>query len=151
MLQEKLANQTLNDEKVVTDDQVKLTKEEVNYIYNLGVRQFEVGNYEKATLLFQFVISCDSKNALFFKALAGCLHACEDFMGAFLNYQMAYILDAKTNSDCLFYCGVCMYELDNLDTAKKSFEEFLLSSPSDDKLLPKTNMYLKAINNKQIN
>ncbi|MFN8770722.1 MAG: hypothetical protein ACK5Z5_09775 [Neisseriaceae bacterium] len=123
---------------------IKLNEKELDYLYNLGVRYFKLNNFSQALPLFQITVAYDSSNIVYLKALAGCLQALKEFLSAHFIYKIAYIIDNK-NDECLFYSGVCLYELGQLDNATQEFDAFL-SITTNKELSKKANLYLEIIN-----
>lgn len=143
----------MNTSKELTglmQNKVGFTKEELHFLYNLGVKNFKTKNYMKALPFFQIICNFDNQNIMYLKALAGCLHASNNYIDAILSYKCCLILDdSKLNHDCLFYCGVCFFELKQYDDSVKEFNNFLLLSEesSNQDQIKTAKLYLHAIAN----
>lgn len=120
------------------------TQDEMNYLYNLGVRHLQVNDYEKAIPLFQMLVSCDSTNSLYVKALASAMQGSGNYSSALFSYKFAYVLDNAKNADCLFYCGVCYFNLGNFDSAKSEFELFLTTKSANKEMNERSKLYIEA-------
>ena len=106
-----------------------ITDQELNFIYNLGVKKCDVGDFTGAISLFQFLTLCKPANALYIKATAGCFQNLEQYLQAFVHYQTASFLDPKNNQDCFFFMAFCSLKLQENDRAKALFEQFLKGNP----------------------
>jgi hypothetical protein len=122
--------------------------DELNYLYNLGVKQVQIKNYAKALPIFELLNIVDNMNALYSKALAGCHHAMGDYANALFKYKFTYLLDSEKESDCLFYSGVCLYEAEMFERAEKEFNDYLQKQNKSVEFSGKTALYLQAIKQK---
>lgn len=128
--------------------QEDFSKIEKDCLYNMGVKNFQLKNFSKALAVFIVLVQRDATNSLYVKALAGCLQAMNDYASALFTYKFAYTLDPAKNSDCLFFCGVCLYELEQYEEAKIEFDKCLnIANNITDEMKNKNNLYLKAIEN----
>ncbi|MDQ5921564.1 MAG: Anaphase-promoting complex, cyclosome, subunit 3 [Pseudomonadota bacterium] len=128
----------------------KFSKQELNYLYNVGVNNFKTKNYQRALSMFQLLLMLDANNPLYMKAAAGAYHITKNYLSAILAYRYCYALDpSPMNHDCKFYIGVCYFETNNWEIAKTEFEDFLKQA---DKNMPELNkkaqLYLLAIDKK---
>ncbi len=108
---------------------VSLSKEELNYIYNMGAKKCEIGDFENALPIFQFLSLYSVGNPLYLKAIAGCLQNLSQFKDAYMYYQSAYMCDMKNSQDCLFYMGFCAIKLQEPDMAKDLLSKFIEKNP----------------------
>ena len=120
----------------------ELTDQDVAFLYNLGVRLFRLGQYNKTLSIFQLLVVYDQRNVIYLKSLAGCCQALSEFSRAAFLYQHAYALDNSSN-DCLYYSGVCL--LENSPTEAKALFEAYLSSEPAKPFAKKTKMYLTVL------
>ncbi|MCE2706586.1 MAG: hypothetical protein LW807_05860 [Proteobacteria bacterium] len=125
-------------------------KNELDYLYNLGVKSFQVGDYTKALPIFQLLKGANSTNVLYSKALAGCYHAMGDYMNALFSYKFTYLLDQDNESDCLFYSGTCLYELGKFEQAQKEFVKYTQQKNINVEFCSKAELYLESIKQKSI-
>lgn len=134
-------------DKIDKKDTLKIdfTQNELDYLYNLGVRYMQANDYAKATPIFQLLASSNPTNLLYMKGLAGCFQASGNFMDAVFSYKFVYLLDMEKNNDCLFYCGVCLYKIDNFLQAKTEFKSFVDSPNAEPEMVERANLYLAAI------
>lgn len=125
--------------------QNQLDQQERDYLYSLGVKHMQANDFAKAVPIFQLLTACNTTNELYLKALAGCLQATGDYINALFSYKYVYALNIKENSDCLFYCGVCLYKLENYNRAKIEFTDFINAGKSSIEMLDRAKLYLEAI------
>lgn len=104
---------------------ISLSKEEINYIYNLGAKKCEIGDFQNALPIFQFLSLFKPGTSLYLKAIAGCLQNLEKYMEAYMYYQSAFMVDTKANQDCLFYMAFCAIKLQKNDQALELLNQFL--------------------------
>ena len=109
--------------------QVSLTQEEMNYIYNLAAKKCEIGDFENALPIFQFLVLYKPSDMLYQKSMAGCLQNLQKYTEAYMQYQTVYMLDSENNQDCLFYMAFCAIKMEKPDIAKNLLEEFLSQNP----------------------
>lgn len=99
----------------------RLNEDELSFLYNQGVKAFQVRNYSKALPIFLLLIKYQPTNDLYAKALAGTMQASKDYISAALMYKYAYSLSQETSHDMLFYAGVCFYEAKQYEAALTDF------------------------------
>lgn len=109
---------------------VKLSREEINYIYNLGAKRTEIGDFHSALPIFQFLVLFDTRNPLYIKAVAGCMQNLDRFLEAYTYYQIAYEFDKEGQQDCLFYMAFCAIKQNMQNEAGKLLDEFITKNPS---------------------
>jgi tetratricopeptide (TPR) repeat protein len=93
---------------------INLSKEEINYIYNLAVKKCEIGDFQNALPIFQYL-----------KAIASCFQNLEQYMEAYMYYQSAFVVDFNNNQDCLFYMGFCAIKMQKPDQARDLLNQFI--------------------------
>lgn len=108
---------------------ISLSKEEINYIYNLGAKKCEIGDFQNALPIFQFLTLFKPGTPLYLKAIAGCMQNLEQYMEAYMYYQSAFMVDMKNNQDCLFYMGFCAIKLQKNEQAVELLTQFLKDNP----------------------
>lgn len=117
---------------------------ELLFVYNLGAKKFEVGDYEGALAVFLFLNASKPNTALYLKSAASCYQNMERYEDAFYMYQSTYIVDTKTNYDCLFYLGFCGIKLGQKDEAKGLLNLFVDNYP-DHELVKKAKLLLNGL------
>lgn len=127
----------------------ELSELEQKYLYNLGVKNFKTKNYSRALAIFQMLFIWDGSDSMYCKALAGCYQASGNcFMAALMYSHCLNIDDSLINKDCLFYLGVCLFELKDYQAAKNHFSNFKTETAQImPELHKKTDLYLKALQN----
>ena len=80
--------------------------------------------------------------------MAGCFQNLERFDEALLCYQSAYILDKKTNSDCLFYMGYCALKLKKNKPALEFLTKFCETNPEHE-LVKKAKLFMNGLSQEQ--
>lgn len=108
---------------------ISLSDEEINYIYNLGAKKCEIGDFQNALPIFQFLTLFKPGTPLYLKAIAGCMQNLEQYMEAYMYYQSAYMVSKTQHSDCLFYMAFCAIKLTNNDQAIELLNQFLKFNP----------------------
>ncbi len=108
---------------------ISLTKEEINYIYNLGAKKCEIGDFQNALPIFQFLTLFQPGTPLYLKAIAGCSQNLEKYMEAYMYYQSAFMVNTKENQDCLFYMAFCAIKLEKSDQAHELLTQFIKDNP----------------------
>jgi tetratricopeptide (TPR) repeat protein len=138
--------ESINGLKELIDSKigVELNPEEMIYIYNLGAKKCEIGDFENAIPIFQFLLFKDMKNTLYMKSMGGCFQNLERFDEALLCYQSSYILDKKANSDCLFYMGYCALKLKKNEQALEFLTKFCETNP-DHELVKKAKLFMNGL------
>jgi len=109
---------------------ISLSKEEINYIYNMGAKKCEIGDFQNALPIFQFLVLFKPAETLYMKAIAGCLQNLEQYMEAYMYYQSAFMAKMKDNPDCLFYMAFCAIKLQKNDEALNLLNHFLKDNPN---------------------
>ncbi len=104
---------------------ISLSKEEINYIYNLAAKKCEIGDFQNALPIFQFLVLFKPGTSLYLKAIAGCLQNLEQYMEAYMYYQSAFMVDMKNSQDCLFYMGFCAIKMQKNDQARELLTQFV--------------------------
>ncbi len=124
------------------------TKDDLNYLYNLGVRNFKTKSFARAISVFLLLTVIEPDNHAYLKALAGSYQANNDFLNAMLTYKYCYsLIPQASNIDCLFYSGVCFYESHDYLSAKAEFEKFLNGMGEHfNELKNQAELYLLSIN-----
>ncbi len=117
-------NQLLKEKHNVT-----LSQEELNYIYNMGAKKCEIGDFENAVPIFQFLTLYKPGFPLYLKAIAGCLQNLEKYMDAYMYYQSAFMVDQKNSQDCLFYMGFCAIKMQKNKEAQEVLTHFIEKNP----------------------
>ena len=123
---------------------ISLTEEEINYIYNLGAKKCEIGDYKNALPIFQFLVLLKPNYSLYLKSIAGCLQNLESYMEAYMYYQAAFMVDSKGCQDCLFYMAFCAIKLEKSEQALPLLNQFLQDNPGHE-LEKKSKLLLKGI------
>lgn len=108
---------------------VSFTKEELNYIYNQGVKKCEIGDFQNALTLFQFLTLLRPGVPLYLKSVASCLQHLEKYLEAYMHYQSAFIVDIKQQQDCLFFMGFCAIKIQKEQQAVELLTSFLENNP----------------------
>lgn len=121
---------------------LSLSTKELNYMYNLAAKKCQVGDYNNALNIFQFLTIYDTGNVFYTKAAAGCMQSLEKYQEAYDLYQTAFMLDSKNNPDCLFYMAYCAIKQNNYTDAVSLLESFL-EKKSDNNLEKKANLLLE--------
>lgn len=126
----------------------KLNNDELVFLYNQGVKAFQLRNYSKSLSMFLLLVQQDPTNVLFVKALASAMQGSKDYINAALIYKYAYSLDMEANNELLFYAGICFYEAKQYNLAESSFTEYIKYNNDDNNVSDKiktTKMYLNII------
>lgn len=127
-----------------------LTNNESIQLYNHAINLFQAGNYVEAKDILSMVISSLSRSenhVVYSKALAGCYQALEQYEDAIIHYKFTCVMDFLKNehNDCLFYIGVCNYNLGNVEIARKNFADFEVFASEYPKLLTRLALYKKLL------
>lgn len=104
---------------------LKLTVSEEKYLYNLGAKKCQIGDFATAMPLFQLLITINPSNYLYLKALAACQQNKREYLIAYCLYNCSYTFHKDENTDCLFYMGICQLELSKSEQARSCFEELI--------------------------
>ena len=132
-------------------------QDEKNYLYNIGVEKFQIGDYESAYKYYTLLIMIDPQNSLYLKALAGVLHSQKKFQEAIIRYEECYHLaDKLDNIDSLYYIADCYINLGEKDLAKQFLEQFLDEINNNsylqqkyERLIKRAKLIVKGIINEQ--
>ena len=92
----------------------------MNGIYSIAYRYYQVGRYEEAMRLFQFLCLYDHLNVRYFKALAAAQFMLKEYKHAVAVYSFCYLLD-KDNPEYPFQSGLCHLAMGQLDEAESGF------------------------------
>lgn len=111
---------------------ISLSKEEINYIYNLGAKKCEIGDFQNALPIFQFLTLFKPGTPLYLKAIAGCLQNLEEYMQAYMYYQSAFMVGMKENQDCLFYMAFCAIKMQKNEQAQELLTQFIKDNAGHD-------------------
>ena len=124
----------------------RLTEAEQRFLYNLAVKNFKTGNYRRALPVFQFLVLEDSGSYLYLKSLAACYYGLKEYWLALATYEQCLLVTAaEERFECLYYMGMCHFELTTYAAAKVAFDNFLDNSPTNASLIKKARLYLEAI------
>lgn len=135
-------------ENCLNSDTLELNSDELIYLYNQGVKAFQIGNYTKALSMFLLLVKHDPTNLNYIKALAGSMQATKDYLSAAIMYKYAFSLSSGVDYDTLFYAGVCFYEAKHYQMAKSNLSEYLVnqcSNKNNEEKINKSKMYLNMI------
>lgn len=134
----------MSDEKKILEQ--RLTDPEQRFLYNLAVKNFKTANYQRALPVFQFLVLEDNNNYLYLKSLAACYYSLKEYWMALATYEQCLLVSsAEERFECLYYMGMCHFELTAYAAAKVAFDNFLDSSPTNATLIKKARLYLEAI------
>jgi tetratricopeptide (TPR) repeat protein len=135
----------------------QLTQEDYKSLYNIGVKKFEIGDFDGAVDVFQLLVAQNKdsliqgmstekvKNyVLYLKALASSFQNLDEYLLAYTYYNGAYLLDAVNNYDCLFYMGFCALKDNKKELAAQHFNEFISKDP-EHSLVKKAKLFLQAL------
>ncbi len=137
----------LEQQQVPSQKKAEFTRSELNYLYNLGVKNFKTKSYSRALSVFEVLTSIDPINNLYMKAMAGTYHAMKNYLAAIVTYNYCYGLDSSTNNDdCIFYTAVCLFESGDFTKARIEFDKFLAKKETNAPELNKqAELFLLAI------
>ena len=124
---------------------LEFNEKELNYIYNLGAKKCEIGDYEGAEPLFQFLSIYQPNNPLYLKAMGGCYQGLEQFAIAIPFFTLAYALDQKKQLDCLFYIGFSHLKNKNPQEAKQILTKFIELAGEEHELVKKAKLFLNGL------
>ena len=97
---------------------------DIYYWEQLGRIYYEKNDFPKARECFEFIeaIDPDNKSARMMKA--SCLFSMENWQDAY-NIYKELLADDKTSYTLLYYCGRCLYEMEQYDLAYDHFMDTL--------------------------
>lgn len=123
------------------------TEQEKNYLYNSAANKCQIGDFKGAVVIFQLLYLLDSQNCLYAKAIAGCMHALEDYKSAIHYYSCSYeLLKDRNNYDCLFYMSKCYMKLNDNLQAKNNINQFIELCEKDKVAQDIHNRLIKKLN-----
>ncbi len=106
----------------------QLSQKERDYIYNFAAISCQIGDFNKAIPLFQFLVLLDQSENLYLKGLAGALHGAKRFKDALELYKLAYQMQMEHSYDCLFYGADCLINLNDKAGARDYLLAFIAAS-----------------------
>ncbi|MDD3266847.1 MAG: hypothetical protein PHC75_06695 [Burkholderiales bacterium] len=125
-------------------------KRDLQYMYNLAVEKFHIGDYKRAHELIGLVYTLDKNiSSQYLKTYGAILQAIGDYAQAVSMYESAFNLERNNENACLFYTGVCLFKLGSYEQSQHKLTIFLAEGNKNTKLLSRAKLYLKLINNKQ--
>lgn len=72
-----------------------ISKAELDGLYNVGVKLYQLGKWEEASRFFAAVIVVDPLNPVYLSAQGKCLKMMNDFDGAYQVFHLAWELDKQ--------------------------------------------------------
>lgn len=129
-------------------------KQETKYLYALAIQKMHLQDYKNAIDLLMFLSTSNPDETQYLKALAGCLHADEQYRRAIFFYEFVFSREPANNLDCLFFLADCYLRLEYKEQARDNlllFQEGCDSNAeygaSHRKYLSKTKLLLNGILN----